>query len=123
MMSNPVGWFEIYVQDISRAKVFYENVFSIKLDELKMPDLEMWTFPMNQEGTGASGAIVKMDGFSSGGNSTIVYFLYEDCAIEENKASIHGGKIFKEKLSLGEHGFISLVTDTEDNIIGLHSMK
>ena len=122
-MNNPVGWFEIYVQDISRAKAFYENVFSIKLDELKMPDLEMWTFPMDQEGTGATGAIVKMEGCPSGGNSTIVYFVCEDCTIEENKASIHGGKIFKEKFSIGEHGFISLVTDTEGNMIGLHSMK
>ncbi len=122
-MNNPVGWFEIYVQDISRAKVFYENVFSIKLDELKMPDLEMWTFPMNHEGAGATGAIVKMAGCPSGGNSTIVYFLCEDCAIEENEASLHGGKIFKKKCSIGEHGFISLVTDTEGNTIGLHSMK
>ena len=122
-MNNPVGWFEIYVQDISRAKEFYENVFSVKLDELNMPDIEMWTFPMNQEGTGAPGAIVKMEGCPSGGNSTIVYFICEDCAVEENKASIHGGKIFKEKFSIGEHGFISLATDTEGNMIGLHSMK
>lgn len=122
-MNNPVGWFEIYVQDISRAKAFYENVFSIKLDEVKMPDLEIWAFPMNHEGTGATGAIVKMEGCPSGGNSTIVYFLCEDCVIEENKASLHGGKIFKEKCSIGEHGFISLVTDTEGNMIGLHSMK
>ncbi|MCU7933492.1 MAG: VOC family protein [Candidatus Thiodiazotropha sp. (ex Dulcina madagascariensis)] len=123
MINNPVGWFEIYVQDILRAKAFYENVFSIKLDELKMPDLEMWTFPMNEEGTGASGAIVQMEGCPSGGNSTMVYFSCEDCATEENKASVHGGKIFKAKFSIGEHGFISLVTDTEGNMIGLHSMK
>lgn len=122
-MKNPVAWFEIYVQDITRAKTFYENVFSIKLDELKMPDLQMWVFPAEQEGAGASGAIVKMEGCPSGGNSTVVYFICEDCAIEENKASIHGGKIFKEKFPIGEYGFISLVTDTENNMIGLHSMK
>ncbi len=45
-MSNPVGWFEIYVQDISRAKTFYENVLSLKLEEAQMPGLEMWLFPM-----------------------------------------------------------------------------
>ncbi|MBM4231128.1 MAG: VOC family protein, partial [Gammaproteobacteria bacterium] len=27
MNSNPVGWFEIYVQDMPRAKAFYEAVF------------------------------------------------------------------------------------------------
>ena len=25
-MNNPVGWFEIYVQDMERAKAFYEAV-------------------------------------------------------------------------------------------------
>jgi uncharacterized protein len=123
IMNNPVGWFEIYVQDISRAKAFYENVFSITLDELTMPDLEMWTFPMNKEGKGASGAIVKREGCPSGGNSTMVYFSCDDCAIEEHKASSHGGKIVKEKFSIGEYGFVSLVSDTEGNMIGLHSRK
>jgi predicted enzyme related to lactoylglutathione lyase len=27
MLSNPVNWFEIYVQDMVRAKAFYEGVF------------------------------------------------------------------------------------------------
>ena len=27
MKSNPVGWFEIYVQDMRHAKAFYEAVF------------------------------------------------------------------------------------------------
>ena len=30
-MSNPVGWFEIYVQDMKRAKAFYEGVLGLKL--------------------------------------------------------------------------------------------
>lgn len=123
MKNNHVGWFEIYVQNISRAKSFYENVFGTKLIKLKMPGLEMWTFPGDQKAYGAPGAIVKMKGFPSGGNSTIVYFSCQDCAVEEKKAATHGGKVFKEKFSIGEHGFISLVTDTEGNMIGLHSMK
>ena len=28
----------------------------------------------------------------------------------------------KEKFSIGQYGFIALVTDTEGNTIGLHSM-
>lgn len=34
-----------------------------------------------------------------------------------------GGKIDKNKFSIGEHGCISLVYDTEGNMIGLHSMQ
>jgi hypothetical protein len=29
-MKNPIGWFEIYVDDLSRAKQFYESVFNIQ---------------------------------------------------------------------------------------------
>ena len=28
---NPVGWFEIYAQDLGRAKKVYEEVFNINL--------------------------------------------------------------------------------------------
>ncbi len=34
MTRNPVGWFEIYVQDMDRAKAFYENVLSRTLEAL-----------------------------------------------------------------------------------------
>lgn len=122
-MSNPVGWFEIYVQDMSRARAFYEKVFALKLDELEMPGLEMWTFPMDENGSGISGALVRMEGRSSGGNSTLIYFSCEDCAIEEQRAVEAGGSVMREKFSIDKYGFVSLVTDTEGNMIGLHSMK
>jgi len=50
MASNPVRWFEIYVQDMVRAKTFYESVFKLKLDNPGKPELEYWTFPqMNMD--------------------------------------------------------------------------
>ena len=45
MESNPVACFEIYVQDMKRAKKYYESVFQIKLEKLNNPDLELWGFP------------------------------------------------------------------------------
>lgn len=127
MKANPVGWFEIYVQDMSRAKAFYEAVFETSLVELTNPDpnafdgMEMWTFPMSLQNYGASGALVKMPGCPSGG-STLVYFACDDCAVELERALRHGGKLFKAKQAIGENGFIALVVDTEGNMIGLHSM-
>jgi len=128
MKTNPVAWFEIYVQDMPRAKAFYEAVFQGKLNPLPnpisetQPDLEMWTFPNSMEHYGATGALVKMTGCPSGGNSTLVYFSCQDCAVEAARAAAHGGRIFKDKMPIGEHGFIALVSDTEGNLIGLHSM-
>ncbi|HEY0514134.1 MAG TPA: VOC family protein [Thermoanaerobaculia bacterium] len=122
-MNNPVGWFEIYVQDMERAKAFYEAVLGVQLSRIGGPDIEMWGFPMHQGATGASGSLVRMPGFPSGGNSVLVYFICADCAVEAQKAVKAGGKIQKEKMSIGEYGFISLVIDTEGNMIGLHSMQ
>ena len=122
-MSNPVGWFEIYVQDMPRARAFYESVFNVQLSDLGGTDMEMWAFPMGEQTYGASGALVKMPGFPSGGNSVLVYFSCDDCAVEAAKAVKAGGRIQKEKMSIGQYGFIVLVVDTEGNMIGLHSMQ
>jgi predicted enzyme related to lactoylglutathione lyase len=123
MKNNPVGWFEIYVQDMGRAKAFYEAVFGVALSKLDSGDLEMWAFPMQQDRYGAPGALVRMPGFSSGDNSVLVYFSCADCAVEAAKAAKSGGRIHKSKFSIGQYGYIALVTDTEGNMIGLHSMQ
>ena len=123
MKKNPVGWFEIYVQDMERAKKFYEAVFEGKLEKLDSPEVEMWAFPMEMNQMGAAGALVKMAGFSSGGNSVLVYFRCDDCAVEEARVVQAGGRIQRKKMAIGQYGFISLVFDSEGNMIGLHSMK
>ena len=127
MNSNAVGWFEIYVNDMPRAKAFYEAVFQQKLEALPTPgdigEMEMWSFPMHTEGTGASGALVKMPGCEGGGGGgTLVYFSCEDAGVEAARAAANGGSIMKDKFSIGPYGFIALVIDTEGNVIGLHSM-
>ena len=123
MTDNPVRSFEIYVQDMERAKHFYESVFRVQLEKLNSPGLEMWAFPMQRGGGGASGSLVKMEGISSGGNSTLVYFGCEDCADEAARVAESGGRIQREKMSIGEYGFIALAIDTEGNMLGLHSLK
>ena len=67
--------------------------------------------------------LVKMDGMKAGGSGTMVYFGCEDCAVEESRAEAAGGKIIQPKMSIGEHGFCSMIVDTEGNSFGLHSMK
>jgi uncharacterized protein len=122
-MSNPIGWFEIYVQDMPRAKAFYEAVLGVTLSQLENPATDMWAFPMDQSTYGASGALVKMPGFPSGANSVLVYFHCEDCAIELERAVKAGGTLQKPKMSIGQYGHIALAIDTEGNMIGLHSMQ
>ena len=122
-MNNPVGWFEIYVQDMGRAKAFYEAVLGVQLARLESPGMDMLAFPMDAKAYGAPGALVCMPGFASGANSVLIYFRCTDCAVEAAKVVAAGGRIQKDKMSIGQFGFIALVFDTEGNMIGLHSMQ
>jgi uncharacterized protein len=126
---NSVGWFEIYVQDMPRAKAFYEAMLQIQMEPLPSPagmggGLEMLMFPnaMEQNLPGCGGALCKMDGCESGGAGSLLYFSCEDCANEAARAGANGGTVVREKFSIGQYGFIALVMDTEGNMIGLHSM-
>jgi uncharacterized protein len=121
--TNPVGWFEIYVQDMARAVTFYEAVFQTKLEQLPGTEYDMMVFGMDPATYGAPGALMKLEGCPSGGGGTLVYFSCDDCAVEQARAAANGGQVCKEKFSIGQYGFIALVMDTEGNVIGLHSMK
>lgn len=122
---NPVGWFEIYVQDMDRATQFYQDVLGVEMNPILIPDanIEMMQFPQNMEGSGTSGALIKVEGVPSGGNSTLVYFTCEDCAIEAKRVKAHGGVIKQEKMAVGEYGFVVLAVDTEQNMFGLFSAQ
>jgi hypothetical protein len=124
MTPNPVRWFEIYVQDAPRAVCFYETVFATKLDRLPAGDLEMWAFPQAMGASGASGTLVKAPaGVVSGGNSTLVYFGTDDCAVEARRVEGAGGKLYRDKTSIGPYGFIALAQDPDGNMFGIHSTR
>ena len=62
-------------------------------------------------------------GCAPGSNATIVYFQCDDCSVEEGRVTSSGGHVQRSKMAIGEYGYISLVFDTEGNMIGLHSMQ
>lgn len=127
MKPNPIVWFEIYVQDLARARRFYEAVFQCRLEPLASPEgdasgMQMLAFPMAMDAPGSGGMLVKMTDAPSGGLGTMVYFACEDCAVEQGRVEAAGGKVFKPKFSIGQYGHSAIVVDTEGNLIGLHSM-
>jgi len=122
---NPVGWFEIYVSDMARARTFYTAVFGRELTAL--PEIgeggEMYAFPWVEGAAGAAGALVKHPMACSGKGGTMVYFSCDDVSNEANRAVEAGGRIMQPKMAIGQYGHIALVEDTEGNLIGLHSMQ
>ncbi len=129
MNENVICWFEIYVDDLERAKNFYASVLGTSFHDMPSPegseDFKMSCFS-NAENQGVSGALVQMKEARTnepGNTSTIVYFPCEDCSVEESRVEQAGGKVHCPKMSIGEHGFISICLDTENNTFGLYSMK
>lgn len=121
-----IDFFDIYVENMARAKEFYEIVLDTKLTKMDDPNddsVQMMVFEDDFKSHGTGGALVKVKGANPGAGGTMVYFSCEDCATEEARAGESGGKIVKQKFSIGKHGFVSIVLDTEGNMIGLHSMK
>lgn len=122
MEYNPVVWFEIYVEDMKRAKTFYEGLLDVALEEAKMEGVEMWIFPHDISKTGAAGALIKHEMRPPNVHGTLVYFSAPDCGERQDWASAEGMPVYVPKMDIGEHGFIAIVGDSEGNSVGLHSM-
>lgn len=120
---NPVNWFEIPVTDMDRAKKFYESTFDVEISVNEMgPSLMGW-FPGTPEGQGASGTLIKSEGYTPSYDGSLVYFSVDNIEDTLSKASESGGKTLIPKMSIGEYGFIAHFEDCEGNRVALHSTK
>ncbi len=121
---NPVGWFEIPVGNLSRARKFYEGVFGLKLSPQTMGGCEMAWFPIGATTYGATGALVRMPGyFTPSHEGTLVYFSVPAIAPALAKVRRRGGRTLMPRTSIGKHGFIAHFEDSEGNRVALHAMK
>jgi uncharacterized protein len=121
---NPVAWFEIPVNDLDKAKGFYEHVFGLTLSPMDMEKAKMAFFPMSdQQQPGATGALMKADGYVPSHSGTVVYFHVPDIEGTLKKVGEKGGKTLLPKMSIGQYGFIAHFEDSEGNRVALHSMS
>lgn len=120
---NPVNWFEIPVNDLDRAKAFYEHVFDIELSIQDLVQLKMAWFPMLQGAPGAAGTLVQSPEYTPSHAGTLVYISVEDIEEVLERVQEKGGKILYPKKSIGEFGFVAHFEDCEGNRVALHSDK
>ena len=124
---NPFAWIEIYVEDMDRARKFYESVLQIQMTPMQTPgefgDLEMLSFPWAPGEKNISGALCKTSDMKPGTGGTLAYFTCKDCVHEISRVENAGGKVLQEKFQIGGHGFCAVAMDTEGNSIGFHSDK
>lgn len=125
MDHNMVGWFEIPVKDMDRAKRFYETVFDINISLHDLGGFLMGWFPYDEKQKGISGSLVKHEMYTpSDSAGTLIYFSCKDLQSELDKVVAAGGEVLKGKTAIGgDYGFMGLMKDTEGNRIALHSQK
>lgn len=120
---NCVNWFEIPVENMQRAKQFYQKIFSIEMEEDIVMDTQMTFFPSERGNGKVGGALVKSEWHKSNTEGVLVYLNADpDIAIVLEKIEEEGGIVFMSKTTIptGE-GFIAMFLDTEGNKVALHS--
>ncbi|WP_411895282.1 VOC family protein [Winogradskyella sp. A2] len=117
-----VGWFEIPVNNMKRAKQFYEIVFGVEIQEVDFGGFLMGWFPGGNGSNGATGTLVKQESYIPSQEGTLVYFMSEDVQNELDRVEGAGGKIYQPKTKISdEHGFMGVFIDSEGNRVALHS--
>ncbi|WP_187269568.1 VOC family protein [Flagellimonas hymeniacidonis] len=125
MEQNMVGWFEIPVVDMKRAKTFYDKVFQIEIQIQDFSGTLMGWFPWAEGKPGANGSLIQHEGYKpSNTDGVLIYFASEDVQKELDRIEAAGGKVLKPKTQISpEIGFMAVFLDSEGNRIALHSRK
>lgn len=125
MENNVVGWFEIPVENMERAKKFYDTIFDISITIHDFGGLLMGWFPNATGKSGATGSLMQHEMYiPSATAGPLLYFSCKDLQTELGRVEDAGGEVIKGKTQIGEeHGFMALFKDSEGNRIALHSQS
>ncbi len=116
---NSIGWFEIYVSDVEKAKDFYGDLFEWQFKLLEGFEPEYTTIFTGEDSVG--GGFMKSSSKQEG-QSVVIYIDVEDVAKSLKKVEEKGGKIEKPKtLISATSGYYGLFRDLDNNLIGLWS--
>ena len=118
---NPVHWFEISVNDMERARKFYESVLGLQLGLNRVESTLMAWFPTTEGGAGCSGALLKSEGRTPSHGGTMIYFSVADIEAVLARVEAAGGRTLTPKTDIGEYGFYAYFEDSEGNRVGVHS--
>ncbi len=126
LVKDAISWFEIPVSDFSRAKTFYQAIFDYEMPEMDMGPLKMGILLYDRDNGGVGGAICFGEGYKpSGANGPKAYLNGgKDLNTVLNRVTGAGGSIVLPKTEIApEMGYMAFFTDSEGNVLGLHSME
>jgi predicted enzyme related to lactoylglutathione lyase len=124
--SNSLNWFEIPAKDITRAKKFYESIFSIKMEDMgEMMGMKMVSFPSEMGNGKASGGLVQSEMHKPSMDGAVVY-LNANPSIQTviDRIEKAGGKVVMPKTQISpEIGMMAFFIDSEGNKVALHAQN
>lgn len=120
-MKSHVSMFEIPAMEISRAVDFYQAILDIKIEQMKLPGMEMGLFPYEDQLV--TGIIIKGEGYQPSTEGVTLYLnAGEKLDLILERVEKNGGKIILPKTAhADESGFFALFVDSEGNRLGLNS--
>jgi predicted enzyme related to lactoylglutathione lyase len=121
--TNALNWFEISVNDIARAKKFYEDVFSVKMDEMEMMGMKMAMFPTDAMTGKVGGGLVESQYHKPSADGAKIYLnANPDLDVALGRVEAAGGKVHMPKMKISDDiGYMGFFVDTEGNVVAMHS--
>ncbi|MGB1017949.1 MAG: VOC family protein [Chitinophagales bacterium] len=121
---NKINWFEIPTNDINKSKAFYEAIFDIKMEYYEQIDEKLAFFPWNGDYKVNTGTLIEREGHKPSKDGVMIFFdANPDIDIVLNRAIKLGAKIIHAKKDVGVNGYLAVISDLDDNSIGLHANK
>ena len=122
-MKNAINWFEITTRDMDKAVRFYEATLGQPIKREIFGGVPHGVFGTSDDAKGGvHGALIVDAKRTPGAGGTLIYF---DCAdgvpAVVERATKAGAKVLVPAMSIGEHGWIAVISDLDGNHIGLHA--
>lgn len=124
LVKDAISWVEIPVSDFTRAKNFYQTIFDYEMPEMDMGPIKMGIF-LSDRDNGVGGAICYGEGYTPAGHNGTKAYLNGGADLNTvlNRVSAAGGTVVVPKTAIApEMGYFAFFTDSEGNVVGLHSM-
>lgn len=123
--SNNINWFEIPVNDMDRARKFYESIFGFTMETQDLDNFKLAFFPGGMNSSHATGALAQSASHKPSSDGTIVY-LNANPVLDNvlGRVEAAGGKVVVPKTQITEEiGYMAFFEDSEGNRVALHSQR
>ncbi|MCC6936942.1 MAG: VOC family protein [Flavobacteriales bacterium] len=126
MMHHAVSWFEIPTTDFDRARKFYSTIFDYVMPEMTFGPVRMGFLLHDRDAGGIGGAIVyNAEHYTPHADGVKLYLNGgRDLGVVLDRVPGAGGEVMIPKRMISpDMGYMAMFTDSEGNVLALHSKE